>query len=95
MRFCVSSTSQLDVRLSETARNYLRSLSGKDAQAVRIHLLTFYKNGTPPGSRALTVLEDEKNDRAWIAGSYEFLYRFLPEQSRVEVGVIRRTAASK
>ena len=91
----MSSTSQLDVLLSETAKNYLLSLPEKDARAVAVHLLTFFKNGTPPGSRELTVLEGEKNDRAWIAGSYEFLYRFLPDQGRVEVGVIRRTPASK
>jgi hypothetical protein len=91
----VSSTSQFDVRLSDTARNYLHSLSPTEAYAVAIHLLTFRKNGTPPGSRALTVLEGEKNDRVWIAGEYEFLYRFFPEDDRVEVGIIRRTPATK
>jgi CHAD domain-containing protein len=91
----VSSTSQFDVLLSETARNYLLSLPEKDARAVAVYLLTFYKNGTPENSRTLTVLEDEKNDRIWIVGSYEFLYRFLPEDRRVEVGIIRRTQPPK
>jgi hypothetical protein len=89
----VSSASQLDVLLSETARTYLLSLSAKDAEAVAVHLLTFFKNGTPPGSHPLTALEDEKNDRIWIVGGHEILYRFLAEDRRVEVGVIRPVRA--
>jgi hypothetical protein len=85
----VSSASQFDVLLSETARSYLLSLSAKDAEAVAIHLLTFFKNGTPDSSRALTALDGEQDDRIWIVGGYEILYRFLPQDRRVEVGVIR------
>lgn len=86
----MSSTSRFDVFLSESARNYLQSLSLAEAQSLALHLATFYKNGTPPGSRALMALEDEKNDRIWLVGEYEMLYVFLPEEGRVEVGVIRR-----
>jgi hypothetical protein len=94
----VSSASHLDVLLSETARSYLLSLSAKDAEAIAVHLLTFYKNGTPPHSRVLTALTAETNDRVWIVGEYEILYRLLVRERRVEIGIIRpvlRTAPSK
>ena len=90
MRFSVSSTSRFDVVLSESARNYLQSLPLAEAQALALHLTTFYKNGTPPDSRALMALEGEKIDRIWLVGEYEILYVFLPEDGRVEIGVIRR-----
>lgn len=86
----MSSTSRFDVILSELVRNYLRSLPLSEAQALALHLATFYKNGTPPDSRALTPLGDEKNARVWFVGKYEILYVFLPDERRVEVGVIRR-----
>jgi hypothetical protein len=85
----VSSASRFDVELSESAKNYLGSLSGKEAKAVALHLATFYKNGTPKNSRALTALGSEEHDRLWIVGAYEILYRFFPDERRVEVGVIR------
>jgi hypothetical protein len=85
----VSSASHFDVLLSETARNYLLSLTAKEADAITVHLLTFFKNGTPPNSRAMTALEGKKYDRLWIAGGYEIVYRFLPDDRLVEVGIIR------
>lgn len=85
----MSSTSPFDVVLSESARNYLRSLPLAEAQSLALHLSTFYKNGTPPGSRAMTALEEEKNDRVWLVSKYEILYVFRPDERRVEVGVIR------
>ncbi|MEA2491709.1 MAG: hypothetical protein QOH21_3501 [Acidobacteriota bacterium] len=85
----MSSASRFNVDLSESAKNYLDSLSRKEAKAVALHLATFYKNGTPKNSRALTALEGEENDRLWTVSAYEILYRFLPHERRVEVGVIR------
>jgi mRNA-degrading endonuclease RelE of RelBE toxin-antitoxin system len=85
----VSSASRFNVDLSESAKNFLDSLSKRDAKAVALHLATFYKNGTPKNSRALTALEGEENDRVWTVGVYEILYRFFPDERRVEVGVIR------
>ena len=85
----MSSTSPFDVELSEIAYHYLRSLPLAQAQSLALHLATFYKNGTPPNSRVLTALGDEKNDRIWLVGEYEILYVFLPEERRVQVGVIR------
>jgi hypothetical protein len=41
------------------------------------------------------VLKDEKNDRIWIIGPHEILYRFLPEDRRVEIGIIRPTRTPK
>jgi hypothetical protein len=84
----VSSTSRFNVELSESAKNYLHSLSQKEAKAVALHLATFYKNGTPQNSRALTALEGEENDRLWMVGAYEILYRFFPDERRIEVGLI-------
>lgn len=91
----MSSASHLDVLLSETARSYLLSLPAKEADAVRVHLLTFFKNGTPPHSRALTALEGEKYDRIWVVGGYEILYRFVPADGLVEIGIIRPVAIAK
>ena len=91
----MSSTSRFRVDLSETAFNYLRSLPLVEAQTLALHLATFYKNGTPPGSRGLAALEDEKNDRIWVVGEYEILYVFLPNERRVEVGVIHRRTADR
>lgn len=85
----MSSTPPFKVVLSETARSYLLSLPLAEAQSLRLHLLTFYKNGTPPNSRALKALENEKNDHIWLVGQYEILYVFLPEEGRVDVGIIR------
>ncbi|HYH08941.1 MAG TPA: hypothetical protein VEK11_17950 [Thermoanaerobaculia bacterium] len=91
----MSSASRLDVVLSEVARNYLLALPEKEGRAVAVHLLTFYKNGTPPDSRPLQVLDGETHDRVLIAGRYEILYRYFPEERRVEVGVIRRRGAPR
>ena len=88
----MSSASRFEVVLSESAKNYLDSLSRQEAKGVALHLSTFYKNGTPKDSRALTALDGEENDRLWIVGAYEILYRFLPHERRVEVGVIRSLA---
>jgi len=85
----VSSTSRLDVVLSDSARTYLLSLPKKEAQSIALHLLTLYKNGTPKHSRVLRTLDGEKSERVWIVGKYEILYVFVPEARRVEVGVIR------
>lgn len=88
----MSSTPPFKVVLSETARNYLLSLPLTEAQSLRLHLLTFYKNATPPNSRALRALENEANDRIWLVGQHEILYVFLPEEGHVEVGIIRLKA---
>lgn len=84
----MSSASRFNVTLSESAKNYLHSLSKKEAKALALHLVTFYKNGSPENSRPLTAVKAEENDRVWTVGAYEILYRFFSQEGRVEVGVI-------
>lgn len=86
----MSSASRLEVLLSAAARDYLLSLPEREARTIAMYLLTFYKNATPAGSRALRALEREEHDRIWNAGKYEIAYRYFPDESRVEIGLIRR-----
>jgi hypothetical protein len=84
----VSSASLLEVTLSASAREFLKSLDPRRQKTLALSLLTFRKTTTPSGSRALAhdggLVE---TGRVWIAGEFEIVYRVSGR--RVEIGIIR------
>lgn len=84
----MSSASRLDVTLSSRARAFLESLDPRSQRSLALHLVTFYKTATPHGSRPLAPNgKAVENERVWLAGEYEIVYRVSGR--KVEIGIIR------